>query len=274
MRFVRDVFMITIGSFIISFGVNEFIVPAHLITSGLAGICVILYNLFGWSIGTQFLLYNIPLLILGYRFVGRRFTAYTVLAVILQSAFLNLLTLPHHLTNDPLLASVFGGIAVGFGSGLILRYDGAAGGFDIASRLLASYSGVGFGTTNLVINGFIILASAFLFDFEAALYTLISIFVTSKTYDTVLHHMDKISLIIMTNHGDSVEAFLRRFVNVEATLFHAEQTTRQRKRQMVYSIIVDDQLHEIKQAVLEVDPDAIISIIPTRDVIGGQVRRW
>lgn len=273
MRFLRDLFMITVGSFIIAFGVKEFIVPAHLITNGLAGICVIFYNLFGWKIGTQFLLYNIPLLILGYSFVGRRFTAYTVLAVVEQSVFMSMLTIPHDFINDPLLASVFGGIAVGFGSGLILRYDGAAGGFDIVSRLLASYRGIGFGTTNLVINGLLIVVSAFLFDIEAALYTLISIFVTSKTYDTVLHHMDKISLIIMTDHGERVESSLRKFVNIEAILFTAEPT-QTRKQQMVYSIIVNDQLHEMKQAVLEVDPEAVISIIPTRDVIGGQVLRW
>lgn len=274
MRFLRDLFIITVGSFIIAFGVKEFIVPAHLITSGLAGICVILYNLFGWKIGTQFLLYNIPLLILGYSYIGRRFTAYTILAVVEQSLFLSVLTIPRTLTNDPLLASVFGGLAVGFGSGIILRFDGAAGGFDIVSRLLASYGGMGFGTTNLVINGLIVVTSAFLFNIEAALYTLISLFVTSKTYDTVLHHMDKISLVIMTNHGERMEVFLRRFVNIETTVVNAQPTSRSRKQQMVYSIIVDDQLHEIKQAVLDVDPDAIISIIPTRDVIGGQVRRW
>ena len=273
MRLLRDAFMITVGSYIIAFGVNEFIVPAHLITSGLAGVCILLYNLFGWPIGMQFLAFNIPLLLLGYSYIGRRFTAYTVLAVFEQSAFLSLLQVPHHLTDDPLLASVCGGVAVGFGAGLILRFDGSAGGFDILSRALARFGGIGFGTTNLVINGAIVIASALAFDIESALYTLISIFVASKTYDTVLHHMDKISLMIVTNRGQEVIEMLRTTIHTEATLVNG-QLPQNRNREMVYSVIVDEQLSDVKEAVLDLDPSAVISIIPTRDVIGGQVRRW
>ncbi len=274
MRIVQDAVMITVGSYIVAFGVNEFIVPAHLITSGLAGICVLLYSLFRIPIGTQFLILNIPLLILGYTSIGRRFTAYTILAVILQSVFLNVLRIPHHLTNDPLLAAIFGGIAVGFGSGLILRFDGSAGGFDIVSRVLARYGGIGFGTTNLIINGLIVVASAFVFNIESALYTLISIFVTSKTYDTVLHHMDKISLVIITDKGEQIVDLLGNFVNTDATLIHSSRTSKSQTKQMVYLVIVNDQLEDVRETILKLDKDAVISIIPTREVIGGHVRSW
>lgn len=273
MRVLQDIAAIAIGSYIIAFGVNEFIVPAHLITSGLAGICVLFYNLFHIPIGTLFLILNIPLLMLGCSSIGKRFTIYTILAVILQSAFLGLLRIPHHLTNDPLLASIYGGIAVGFGAGLILRFDGSAGGFDIVSRVLARSSGIGFGTTSLIFNGLIVVASALVFDIESALYTLISIFVTSKTYDMVLYHMDKVSLIIITNQGEKVAAFLGTLLHTDTAVVNGLQS-KSLPKQIVYSVLVNDQLHDVKKGVLNLDPDAVISIIPTRDVIGGHVRSW
>jgi uncharacterized membrane-anchored protein YitT (DUF2179 family) len=131
MSVFQDIVMLVTGSYMIAFGVNNFIVPEHLITSGLAGICIIFYNFLHLPIGTQFLLFNIPLLLIGYSFIGKRFTIYTILAVILQSLFLTVLGILHYLTDDPLLAAIFGGIAVGFGAGLILRFHGSAGGFDI-----------------------------------------------------------------------------------------------------------------------------------------------
>ncbi len=263
----------TIGSFLIAFGVNEFIVPTHLLTSGLSGICIMLFNLFHWPIGILFLVFNIPLLIIGYYTIGRKFSVYTILSVIEQAFFLSWLHIPHSVTDDPMLAAIFGGFLIGFGAGFTLRVGGSSGGFDIIARLLARRN-VRFGTTNLVLNGIILLLSAALFNIELALYTFVSIFVAAKTYDIVLRNMEKVSLLIVTQMGEQVQQQLHTQLNGEITLWQSASHTDSGHPQILFCIAVNAQIAAIRTALQAVDPHAVCSILPTQDVVGGNLRTW
>ncbi|MDQ0191417.1 YitT family protein [Alicyclobacillus cycloheptanicus] len=274
-RFLFDLAAITFSAFLIAFGVKEFLVPAKLLTTGLFGICIILYKLLELPIGMQFLLYNIPLLILGFRSFGKRFMVYTVISVIEQSVFTNVLHVPRAFTNDPILAAIFGGFIIGFGSGLTLRVGGSAGGFDILARFLARRR-IPMGTTTLVINCGVILAAMALFDVELALYTLMSIFVTAKTYDAVLNNMDKVSLMIVTTDAAQMQRALMEELGtkMEMTLWDAGGTSPARPRQVLYCIAVKEQVPQLKAVIQAVDPLSVCTIVPASDVIGGNLRGW
>jgi uncharacterized membrane-anchored protein YitT (DUF2179 family) len=274
MKMLWELIMIMIGCAITAFGINVLIVPAHLLTGGLTGLCVILYHFFNWPVGTQYFIYNIPLLILGYKFIGKKFIFYTIYGVIMLSLFLNMIHLQNTWTKDPLLSSIFGGIVTSVGSAIVLRFGGSTGGLDIIGRVIAKFRDIPMGRFNLVINSAIVIASAALFEVQTAMYTLISIFTGAKTYEALLNHVDRISVIVVTEKGEEVAQAITQAMLRGVTMWNASGAYTHQEKQVLLCVIVNVQLPELKKVVVKTDDKAFISIVPTKSIVGNFHQVW
>jgi uncharacterized membrane-anchored protein YitT (DUF2179 family) len=274
LHWLGELLAISIGCAITAFATNEFIIPSHLLSGGLTGICIMIFHFTHWPVGTQYLLYNIPLLILGYMYIGKKFSVYTIYAVVILSLFLNFIKIHHFFTKDMLLNAIFGGSLASLGSAIVLRMGGSTGGLDILSRIIAKYRNVTMGKFSLVVNGCIVTASAYLFQVQTAMYTLISIFTGAKTYETLLHHVDRATAVIVTTKGEEVAKAITQSMRRGVTKWPASGAYTHGDKEVLLCVIVYVQLSDLQHIVIDEDPDAFITIIPTQRVIGRFASVW
>jgi uncharacterized membrane-anchored protein YitT (DUF2179 family) len=274
LKTMKELLLIVLGCAIVAFSINMLIVPALLLTGGLTGICIMVYHFTGWATGTQYLIYNIPLLFLGYRHLGKKFCLYTIFGVTVQALLLNVLHFNFVLTNDRWLDILFGGILITGGGALVLRSGGSLGGLDIIGRIVVKYTQFTFGRFNLIINGIIVVASALFFDIQTAMYTLVFIAVASIASDLFLNHVNRLSVWIVTDQGDDIASSLTKNIQRGVTKVNGTGTYTQSEKQLLLCVIVKAQLPELKEIVQKIDQNAFINVTPTQQVFGRFLPFW
>jgi uncharacterized membrane-anchored protein YitT (DUF2179 family) len=258
---------IIFGSIIVSFAFNLFLIPHGIMSSGISGLSIILSMLTSVNTGIFNLLLNFPLLVLGYLKLGRKFILYTILSVI--SISITLYAIPvFKLAEDAILSSIFGGAIVGLGIGIIFRSSGSSGGFDIIGMLLARRKDFPMGTLLFAMNSVVILLSGFLFSWDAALNTLVSIFVLGKVIDKVHTHHVKLTLMIITRKGEEVKQHLLKNVYRGVTVIDSVGGYSNEKSNVIITVISRYELTEVKTLIEEIDPEAFVNITETLEVMG------
>lgn len=270
----KELLLILVGCAVLSIGINQLILPARLMSGGLTGICIILSHYFHWSVGDLNLILNAPLLILGYRHLGKKFSIYTIIGVILTTVFLDSFHFHKEWTTDVLLNSIFGGVLVGIGGALVLRSGGSTGGLDVIARVVARYKNVSVGMVSLIVNGLIIVFSAYLFNVQTAMFTLISIYTSAKVYDGILNHMDRMTVMIVTSKGEDVSRKITSSMLRGITKWSASGAFTNNQKDVLMCVIVKVQLSELRQMAISVDPDAFMTVMPTQSVVGKFARIW
>lgn len=273
-KIIYEVFGITLGTFISAVGINALIVPGQLLTSGVTGVAILLNHFVPVSLALIFILLNIPLLILSFFQIGLKFSVYTVYSAALLSVFLSVIHFHHFPTHSILLDSIFGGILSGGGCAIVLRLGGSQGGLDIVTRVVAKHRNVTVANLSLVLNAVIVLLSVFLFDIQIAMYTLISIFASSKAYAVLLNHIGRISVIIITEHGEKVAHAITANMIRGVTSWDATGTYTNHAKNVLLCVTTNVQLAPLKTIVLENDPQAFISVMPTQNIIGNFQQIW
>jgi uncharacterized membrane-anchored protein YitT (DUF2179 family) len=258
---------IIIGSTIVSFAFNLFLIPHGIMSSGLSGLSIVLSMLTSVNTGIFNFLLNFPLLILGYLKLGRKFILYTILSVVTISLTLYLIPVTA-LAKSPILSSIFGGAIAGLGIGIIFRSSGSSGGFDIIGMLLARKKDFPMGTLLFAMNSIVILLSGFLFSWDAALNTLVSIYALGKVIDKVHTHHVKLTLMIITRKGEEVKQHLLKNVYRGVTVIDSVGGFSNEKSNVIITVISRYELTEVKNLIEEIDPDAFVNITETLEVMG------
>jgi uncharacterized membrane-anchored protein YitT (DUF2179 family) len=258
---------IIIGSIIVSFAFNLFLIPHGIMSSGISGLSIILSMLTSINTGIYNFLLNFPLLVIGYLKLGRKFIIYTILSVITISIALYFIPV-FKLAKDPILSSIFGGAIVGLGIGIIFRSSGSSGGFDIIGMLLARRKDFPMGTLLFAMNSIVILLSGFLFSWDAALNTLVSIFVLGKVIDKVHTHHVKLTLMIITRKGEEVKQHLLKNVYRGVTVIDSVGGYSNEQSNVIITVISRYELTEVKTLIEEIDPEAFVNITETLEVMG------
>jgi uncharacterized membrane-anchored protein YitT (DUF2179 family) len=188
----QDYLLILVGSLAQAVGLRLFLVPAKLASGGVSGISQLINHYTGWPIGVMVLIGNIPLFLLGWRFLGgRRFAARTATAIISYSLAVDLLLLlpffpQNGLTDDIFLNSLYGAVVSGFGYGLVYRARGTSGGSDVLARILNHWRGVPMTQSYLMVDSLVILAAGFVFGWKEALYAIVTLYVSGIVAETIL----------------------------------------------------------------------------------------
>jgi hypothetical protein len=186
LRLMVKSFFVTLGALFVSLGLEIFLVPNHIIDGGIVGISIIMSYLTGLKLELYLLLLNLPFLYLGYRKLGKRFVVTTLLGItVLSLGTLFLYNVPVP-TNNPLLASVFGGVFLGIGVGIVIRYGGSLDGTEILGILLNRRTSFSVGKIVMFINLFVFSSAALIFGWEKALFSLAAYYIASNMIDVTL----------------------------------------------------------------------------------------
>lgn len=270
--FIIDALAIILGCFIASLGVNLFLVHAKLLSGGATGIGLIFEYKFGINSGIIVLLINLPLFILSYLKLNKKFTLYSIIGSLSLSLFLVVTANFKHLVslNDPLLYCIYGGVLCGIGYGLVFSRSGSTGGTDIiAMAIKKKYSNFNIGSLGLILNLIIVSIGSLIFGLSVALYTLISMSMQSILINKVTKGLSsKQMLLIITDKEEEVVEYIISNLNRGVTSLLAEGEFTHCKRKMLYCIVTTRQMIILKSKILEIDPKAFINIVEVSEVKG------
>ena len=246
-----------------------FLVPNNIAPGGLTGIATILNYLWGWPVGVTSMVLNLPLFLIGWKAMGRVFVFRSLIATLLFSAFIDLFQVPP-LTDDILLGTVYGALALGLGLGLIMRGGATTGGSDMVARMVHKrFPIVTVGAFLFAIDCAVILCAAFTMSARAALYALICIFVTAKAVDLVLAGMGSAkACFIITKKSDAVSGRIMRELDRGATLIPALGAFSGESRTVIISVVTRAEVLPLKRIVREEDEKSFVFITDTHETLG------
>ncbi len=262
------------GSLLIALGVVLFLAPNEIATGGTPGLAILLNHLLpSFSLGSLMLLINIPLLLIGIRYIGKSFGIRTIIAIFLVSAFVDLLKLILHLepvSQDLLLATLFGGIAVGIGVGLVLRGNSSAGGSTILARVLAAKYNIKPGHTILALDALIIIASALVFNgLEQSLWSLISIYVTARCIDMVLTGVPSEKVVhIVTSEVETVAQDIIEHLGPYGTILSGTGLQQNQEKTMIFVVVESSRITTLRDIIHRNDPDAFMVVMNAAEMLG------
>lgn len=259
--------IVVLGSLIVAFAFNCFLVPFGILSSGISGIAILLGILTPFNTGLFNFVLNLPLLILGYYKLGKTITINTLVCVASLSLFLYLIPAVA-VTDNILLSTVFGGGIGGLGVGLILKYSGTSGGLDIIAIIVSRMSSFSIGLLLTGMNGVIVLISGFIFNWEIALYTMLSIYITGKMIDTVFTDHVKLTMQIVTTEGEAIRKELLESIYRGITITDGYGGYTQEKKNILMMVVTRYETLHVKKIVRKHDEDAFINIYETVEVDG------
>jgi len=266
----RQMAAILAGAAIAGFGVNYFTIANSLGEGGFTGVAILLKYWFDWSPGITSLALNLPLFFLGWRYLGKRSMGYTIWGTICFSFFLWLFEdFGSPIADDLLLASLYAGVTVGLGLGIIFRFGGTTGGVDILARLANKYFGWSIGRTMFIFDFFVISASFFYLGRERAMYTLILVFVAARVIDFVQEGLYAAkAAMIMSNRPQEISRLIVEQLGRGTTLLLGKGGYTQKEKEVVYVVVSRPELIRLKGMIKQVDPHAFVVISDAKNVLG------
>ena len=260
--------------FLSSIAVNFFFQPGHVYSSGATGLAQIISTLssywFGFHlpISVAFYCINIPLMILAWRQIGRKFTIFTFITVSMSSLFIHFVPVVT-LTEDPIINALFGGVVMGLGIGFALRHNISSGGTDIVSLTIRKKTGKNVGSISFLVNGTIMLIAGLTFGWKYALYSMITIFVSSRVTDAVFTKQKKMQATIVTSNPDAVIEKIHNKLHRGATIIHdAEGTYNHERKVVLITVITRAEFNDFKLIMKQVDPTAFVSVSENVHILG------
>lgn len=258
---------VIIGSIIIAIAFNLFLIPHKILSSGIGGIAIILGIVTPVNTGIINFALNLPILILGYIGLGKKVIFNTVVSVVVLSVALYWIPV-QVVATDPLLSSVFGGVIAGAGIGLVFNCHGSTGGFDIIGMLLSRKKDIKLGGFLILLNTVVVVIAGFFFDWDVALTSLLSIYVTGKVIDAVHTKHRKVTLMIVTNQAEEMKKKLLSTVVRGITLLDGEGAYSSEKKRVLMTVVSREELASMKLTISEIDPHAFVNITETVEVLG------
>jgi uncharacterized membrane-anchored protein YitT (DUF2179 family) len=254
-------------------GISTFLAPNKIATGGTAGLAIITNAISKLPIGTSIILINIPLLIIGFRFLGKKFALKTILCLITLALFTdyfkNFLQIPAF-TNELLLATLYGGIVIGIGLGFIFKGGASAGGATIIAQIISNKKGIKSSTIILILDAFVILSTAFTFkSIELALWSLISIFTTSKLIDFMLTGTSnqKIIHISSTKNLSDLSLLIKDQIGIQGTIVKGNELGESEYKDIIFILIEKPKIPELKNLVKQYDNHVKMIVMEAKEVL-------
>lgn len=270
---IIDYIIIAIGAFIFSFGIAMFTSPNNIAPGGVSGIGTMLNHLFNIPIGSVIIAVNIPLFIFSFKKFGRSFFKKSLFATFLTSSLIDILPfiLEKHYVYSPLLASIFGGVSIGVGVGIIFLRGGTTGGADILAKLIRlKYPHFSLGTLVFIIDAIIVISTLFVYgSIEALLYSTVSFFVTSRAVDAIIFGAARSKmLLIITTKPQEISKRIMNDVEHGVTLIPSFGGYTNEEKTILLSVVRPNEVAEINKIVKEIDCSAFTVITESNEVFG------
>ncbi len=273
-NFLRKVFFLTLGPFIAAFALEVFLVPNNIIDGGIVGVSIILSYLTKINLGLLIFVINIPFFFLAFNKIGKKFVIQTFYAIGMLSLAVNFLTV-HHLptTHDLLLATVFGGIVLGTGVGLVLKNEGSLDGTEIMSLVLSKKFGFSVGEWIMTFNIFIYGASGLVFGWNKAMYAVLTYFIAFKVIDIVLEGLNSSkSIRIISDKSYEIGQELLTSLNIGVTYLKGVGAYSGAEKTIVFCVVSRLEMAKMKEIIKNIDPHAFISVVDVHEAYGGRTK--
>jgi uncharacterized membrane-anchored protein YitT (DUF2179 family) len=272
-RALFDYLLILLGALIQALALRLFLIPADLVSGGISGLAQLVNHYTGFPIGMMVLIGNIPLFILGWRHLGGpRFTIRTILSILAFSIFTDTLVffLPiDPVTNDMVLNTLYGGLLMGIGLGIVYRGRGTSGGTDILGRILNQYSGITISQAYLITDSLVVIGAGFVFGWTNALYGLVLIYVSGLAAEIALQGTNIIrTAIIVTTETEAVTQAIMRDLERGVTILSGTGGYTGEPRAVIYCTVARMEINRLKILVHDIDPKAFMVIGQAQEALG------
>jgi len=266
--------LITVGAFILATGFVFFITPYKIVPGGVYGISIVLHYLLGTPIGLVALCFDVPLTLIGIKFLGPRFGMKTVVGFSLTAVFTDLLTLfwgfEPLVKGDALLSCLFGGLLTGLGLGLIFKSKATSGGSDIVAMILAKYTRLPLGVLMIYVDSAIVLVGLLVFrDWKIPLYSWIVIYVTGKVIDVVLEGVshDK-SLFIISDRHEEIRDKIIHNLGRGGTFINGKGMYNMAEKRIIFTVVSRREVGLLQEYIHEIDPTAFLTVTDATEILG------
>ena len=273
-HWIVPLFFITVGAVIAAFALEEFLVPFKILDGGIVGVSMIVSQLSGLPLGILTIILNIPFVLMGFKRLGIRFLVKAIYAMVLFSVFLGVFKDMKAVTDKEILVVAFGGVLLGIGVGLILRYGGCLDGTEIVAMFLSKHVEFSVGQIVLFFNIIIYGVAGLLFGPDRALYSLLTYFITSKVIDIVENGMEQgKSVMIITDHGKDIADKIYSQLGRTCTQMEGKGMVSNGKKTVLYCVITRVEVPAIKKIINDADVSAFMTISDVSEIVGNHIKK-
>jgi uncharacterized membrane-anchored protein YitT (DUF2179 family) len=250
-----------------------FLIPHHLVPGGVSGIAIIVNAFTGFPVGLLIMALNVPVFLLGLRTMGKKYVLSSLAGMVVSSVLIDVFSRVLNLspaTQNPILASIYGGVLLGLGLGLVFRAGASTGGSDVIGMVLSKFTGMSIGFGIMITDFLVISASALAFhSLEAPLYGYLVLFISAKVIDLVLEGWNYAKLVIITSTETvRIQDFILNTLDRSGTALRGRSLYLGREGEVILTVIHRKQLSDLRRFVREVDPKAFVIVNDTYDVLG------
>lgn len=277
-KWIKNYSLIIIGAFIMASGFVLFITPYKIVPGGVYGISIVLHYMFGTPVGAMALLFDIPLTLIGIKVLGPRFGMKTVVGFLSTALFMDTITYFYGtqplVEGDALLSSIFGGLFIGLGLGLIFKSRATSGGTDIVAMMASKYTKLPVGQLLIIIDSVIVLLGLLVFgDWKIPLYSLIVIFIAGKVVDVILEGMnyDKVLFIVSDKHKEIRDKIVND-LNRGGTFLKGEGMFAGEEKTIAFAVVNRREMTMLHDFINSIDPKAFITVLNANEILGNGFR--
>lgn len=268
-KLIWDIVSIILGALLFSLAVNLFVIPNEFGEGGVTGLTMITYYLYQWSPGIVSLILNALLLIVGYKFLDKTTTIYTIIAVFFNSLFL-ILTKNWQIASDELIINaIFGGILSGVGIGLIIRVGGTTAGSTIIARILHKFLDWNVSYALLLVDLVVVFASYFIIGVQSLMFTIVMLYIATKVMDFIIEGVNPMKAVtIVSKEQDKIAEQVNGIMDRGVTVIYGRGYYSKAPKELLYIVISKQEVTTLKKIVRSIDKEAFITIHDVRDVFG------
>lgn len=272
-QLIKDVVMLCIGSTLCAIATNSILIPQNFLTGGITGIALIIHKMIPTlDVGLIYFIFNIPLFVMAWMSVGRRFFFFSIIGALTLTCSLLFVKFVHFNVEDKMLNALLAGLIQGAGAGLCLRTSGSQGGTDILSVMLLKRFSISIGNTILTVNCIVMLLISVYYSIEAVLYTMIVVFVGAKMINIVVTGLSqRKSVFIISKEWEKISQEILKDIRRGVTIIKGEGGYKRNSEHILYAVITFMELSELKRIVSSIDPDAFVVVSNTLEVMNYRI---
>lgn len=269
---VIDIFMLTLGTIISSYAIEAFLIHNNILDGGVTGMSIIVSKLTSIPLSFLVLIISIPFFFVGFKNLGKGFLFRSIYTMLLFSLSLSLFELIEPATEEMLLATVFGGILLGVGTGLVIRFGGCLDGSESVALVLSKNTNLSVGQIILIFNLIIYSIAGFIFGLDSAMYSLLTYFITFKVIDFISEGLEQAkAALIITESGTSLSKEIYQKLGRTTTTLRGKGLISGQK-EVLYCVLTRIEIYELKKIVANMDSSAFITILDVSDIIGNHIK--
>ena len=275
-RWIISYLCLLFGTFLLALGYAFFMTPYKITPGGIYGIAIVLHYKFNFKVGLSALCFNLPLTLIGLKLLGPRFGLKTFIGFTLTAVFTDGLVMlfgpdPFQLQEDVLLASIFGGVIMGVGVGLIFKARASSGGSDVISSILAKYTKIPLGTLQMIVDSCIVVVGFIAFkDWKIPFYSWLTIFIMGKVIDIVMHGFtDDKSVFIISDKSEEIRKVIINDLHRGGTMLNGKGMFTEEDKEVLFTVVNRREIPDLEQYIFDIDQSAFITILDAHEILGN-----